>query len=96
MDFLALARKKLTLYVAPNSIAVHQGEDGARIGGVTYSGDLLVYRLGPNGAFEEDVAFRPMPIARSDCLAAVAFVQDAGSGEVLQAVSTKPCKMGER
>ena len=59
-----LARQKLSLYVAPNSIAVYQGDDAVRIAGVTYDGDLLVYRQREDGSFDEDVAFRPIQIGQ--------------------------------
>jgi Novel STAND NTPase 1 len=74
-----IARQKLRLYVAPNSIAVYQGKDAIRIAGVTYDGSLLVYRMRPDGAFEEDVSFRPMTIAGSNCISAVAFSGDGRS-----------------
>ncbi len=74
-----LSRQKLRLYVAPNSIAVYQGEDAIRIAGVTYNGDLLVYRMRPDGQFEEDVSFRPMAIAGSNCISAAAFSGDGRS-----------------
>ena len=73
------SRQKLKLYVAPNSVAIYQRDDVFRIAGVTYQGDLLVYRMRPDGEFEEDVAFQPMKIAESNCLAAVSFGGDGRS-----------------
>ncbi len=76
---IPLERQKLRLYVAPNSIAVYQGKDATRIAGVTYDGDLLVYRMQPDGQFVEDVSFRPIKIAGSNCISAAAFGGDGRS-----------------
>jgi hypothetical protein len=65
--------------VAPNSIAVHQDGGRTSIAGVTYAGELLVYREGEGGEFEEDVSFRPIPIGQSNCIAAVGFSGDGRS-----------------
>jgi hypothetical protein len=72
-------RTKLRLYVAPNSVAVFQGDDVLRVAGVTYDGELLVYQIRADGSVEEDVAFRPKAIAQSNCIAAVAFGGDGRS-----------------
>ena len=76
---IPLSRQKLRLYVAKNSVAIYQSEDAVRIAGVTYDGDLLVYRLGADGEFEEDVAFRSIAIGHSNCISAVAFGGDGKS-----------------
>ena len=73
------SRQKLSLYVAPNSVAIYQSGDVVRIAGVSYDGDLLVYRQRPDGGFEDDVAFRAIPIAESNCLNSVAFGGDGKS-----------------
>jgi Novel STAND NTPase 1 len=72
-------RQKLNLYVAPNSIAVYRDGDTFRIAGVTYDQQLLVYRMRPDGEFEEDRSFRPMQISQSNCISAVAFGGDGRS-----------------
>ena len=41
---MPLSRQKLSLYVATNSVAIYQSDDVVRIAGVSYEGDLLVYR----------------------------------------------------
>lgn len=66
-------RQKLDLYVAPNSVAVYQSEDALRIAGVTYDGDLLVYRAASDGSFQPDAAFPSEAIGKSGCLSAIAF-----------------------
>ena len=76
---MPLSRQKLSLYVAPNSVAVYQSDDVVRIAGVSYEGDLLVYRQRADGEFEDDVAFRPVPIAESNCMNSVAFGGDGKS-----------------
>jgi hypothetical protein len=76
---LPLDRRKLRLYVAPNSVAVYQDSETMRIAGVTYDGELAVYRQGPDGLFEEDVSFPPIPVADSNCLSAVSFGGDGRS-----------------
>ncbi len=73
------ARQKLRLYVAPNSIAIHEDADTLRVAGVTYGGELLVYRLGRDGVLEEDVSFRPRIVGHSNCIAAVSFGGDGRS-----------------
>jgi hypothetical protein len=45
---------------------------------------------GGSGLFERAIAWTPAQ--RRKGLAAIAFVQDAKSGEVLQALSTGPCR----
>jgi len=76
---LPATRQKLNLYVAPNSIAAYRDADTFRIAGVTYDGDLLVYRMRPDGEFEEDLSFRPIRIGHSNCISAVAFGGDGRS-----------------
>lgn len=76
---IPLSRQKLSLYVAPNSVAIYQGDDGMRVAGVSYDGGLLVYRQRADGELEDDVAFRPVPIAESNCLNSVAFGGDGKS-----------------
>ncbi len=76
---IPFSRQKLSLYVAPNSVAVYQRDGVLRIAGVTYDGQLLVYRLRPDGTFEEDVAFQSTNIAESNCVSAVAFGGDGRS-----------------
>lgn len=72
------SREKLSLYVAPNSVAVYRGGGEVLVGGVTYSGDLLVYRL-EDGEFVADDRFRQVPIGDSACIAAIGFGGDGQS-----------------
>ena len=73
-----LSREALDLYVAPNSVAIHGGNT-ARVAGVDYNGQLLVYNLEADGRLEEDYAFPQTLIAESDCVSAVAFGGDGQS-----------------
>ena len=66
-------REKLSLYVSPNSVAIHQSEEGTQIAGVTYDGYLLAYRRSEDGSFAEDPDFPSIHIAHSNCIAGIAF-----------------------
>ncbi len=72
-------RQKLSYYVAPNSIAVHYGDDGVSLAGVTYDGDLVIYRLRSDGTFEDDPNFDRVNVGESNCVSAIGFGGDGNS-----------------
>ncbi len=72
-------RQKLSYYVAPSSLAVYYGDNGLRLAGITYDGDLVVYRLRSDGLFEDDPNFDRVNVGESNCVSAIGFGGDGNS-----------------
>jgi hypothetical protein len=67
------------IYVDANSVAIRQQGDTAWIAGVSYDGDLLVYKRSGEGEFALDPSFPSVPIGLSECVAGIAFGGDGKS-----------------